>query len=71
MAEKKEEGTPGKFWGVQPVAQSKQQLLTGETEKPIDPPKTQEDIRQIPLQLPKDFSWYEVDIDNPEEVCFS
>lgn len=68
--EKKDEkeATPGKFWGAQPVAQTKQQLLTGETEKAIDVPKTVADISESPLNLPPGFTWYEVDIDNEEEV---
>lgn len=63
-----EEIKPGNFWGKQPVAQSKQALLEAETEKPIDKIKTIEDIRKDPYDLPQGFSWYEVDIDNPEEV---
>jgi len=64
----KAEVTPGKFWGNQPVAQTKQQLVDCETERPIDAIKTQDDIKQTPLTLPDQFSWYDVDIDNPEEL---
>jgi hypothetical protein len=60
--------TPGKFWGQQPVAQTKNQLLSEETERPIDELKTVDDIKDTPLTLPPGFSWYEVDIDNDEEV---
>jgi len=66
---KKDETTqPHKFWDDQPVAHSKQQLQTLDVDKPIDPPKTPEDIRQIPYSLPDGFSWYDVDVDNDEEL---
>ena len=37
----------------------------------IDTVKTQEDIRQEPLALPKGFEWVSVDIMDPVEVCRS
>jgi hypothetical protein len=68
---KEEEKAPGKFWGGQPVAKSKKEMLAADCERAIDEPKTVDDIENVPLTLPAGFSWYEVDIDDPEEVCFS
>jgi len=64
----KDKITPGLFWGQQPVAQTRNQLLECGGERPIDAIKTQDDIKQTPFTLPTDFSWYEVDIDDPEEL---
>jgi glycylpeptide N-tetradecanoyltransferase len=63
-----EEIKPGNFWKKQPVAQSKQELAEAVVEKPIDEIKTVESIRKEPYDLPAGFSWYEVDIDNPDEL---
>lgn len=68
MEKKDKNNVPRLFWGNQPVAQTRGQLLDSNTERAIDPVKTQDDIKQTPLTLPEGFSWYEVDIDNPEEL---
>jgi len=63
-----EEKQAWKFWGDQPVAQSRKQLLSCDEEKPIDILKTLDDIDQIPLTLPDTFFWHDVNIDDPVEL---
>src|SRR5437868_2793937 len=55
-----------KFWSTQPVTQSLQQLRYIETDIEIESNKT--DIKQIPYQLPTDFYWYNLNIEDDQDL---
>ncbi len=52
------------FWSKQPVPQSKEQLLNCNENKAI----TIKEVNNNEITLPKDLSWYNIDIDNIEEL---
>jgi hypothetical protein len=57
-----------KFWKTQPVIQTVPSSAA-ESEGPIDPPRTVNEVRQEPLPLPAGYEWSEIDIKDP--VCLS
>lgn len=52
------------FWGSQPVTQFSDQ--EGVEDGPIDAPKTVQDVRQEPFNLPSEFEWCICDVQNDE-----
>eukprot|EP00949_MAST-11_sp_MAST-11-sp1_P002788 g2788.t1 len=55
-----------KFWDTQPVPKLKEKMEDAEN-GPIDEPKTPDDVRATPLNLPKGFKWVSVDVHSDEE----
>ncbi len=54
------------FWSTQPVTQTLNQLKNIEIASPI---KSDEiDINQNPLKLPDDYYWYELDVENNDDI---
>ncbi|KAI8052247.1 acyl-CoA N-acyltransferase [Syncephalis plumigaleata] len=54
-----------KFWKTQPVPQHGEPI---KSEGPIEPSKKQEELRQEPYPLPKEFKWCLVDINEEAEM---
>ncbi|TIA74414.1 hypothetical protein E3P77_00885 [Wallemia ichthyophaga] len=53
-----------KFWSTQPVALPQE----GSQDGPIDPTVDVEKFSKVPLPLPKEYEWVDVDLDNAQEV---
>lgn len=53
-----------KFWKTQPVIQTVPSS-SAESEGPIDPPRTLDEVRQEPLPLPSGYEWSSIDIMDP------
>lgn len=53
-----------KFWSTQPVALPQE----GSQDGPIDPTVDVEKFSKVPLSLPKEYEWVDVDLDNAQEV---
>lgn len=56
------------FWGTQPVAQFDEPSSSQALDGPIDAPKTVEDIRKEPYNLPDNFRWVDCNIDDEAEL---
>eukprot|EP00003_Mantamonas_plastica_P028799 TRINITY_DN668_c0_g2_i1.p1 TRINITY_DN668_c0_g2~~TRINITY_DN668_c0_g2_i1.p1 ORF type:complete len:416 (+),score=150.46 TRINITY_DN668_c0_g2_i1:690-1937(+) len=54
-----------KFWDTQPVPSLRERV---EELGPIDEPKTVEDVRQNPYNLPKGFCWVDLDVDDEHDL---
>ncbi|KAG7397434.1 glycylpeptide N-tetradecanoyltransferase [Phytophthora boehmeriae] len=54
-----------KFWKTQPVPAINE---FPREHGAIDPPKTVEDVRQEPYNMPPGFEWSEIDLTNPQEA---
>jgi glycylpeptide N-tetradecanoyltransferase len=55
------------FWDSQPVPKSTDQVTDDDFNKEIDQPKTVEEIRKEPLDIPAGFHWAIVDMENETE----
>lgn len=51
------------FWETQPVVQFSEALIQGQ-DGPIDKPKTIEEVKQEPYNLPESFEWCTCDLDD-------
>ena len=56
-----------KFWDTQPVPSFKDEVNTT-TIGPIDESEDLELIRKIPLNLPKSYSWHDINIKDKKEL---
>jgi hypothetical protein len=56
-----------KFWDTQPVPKFKDEINTS-TIGPIDESEDLELIRKIPLNLPKSYSWHDINIKDKKEL---
>jgi glycylpeptide N-tetradecanoyltransferase len=56
-----------KFWDTQPVPSFKDEVNTT-TIGPIDESEDLELIRKIPLNLPKNYSWHDINIKDKKEL---
>lgn len=58
-----------KFWKTQPVTKpTDAPLLTEDSEGPIEPNVTRDQVRQEPYPLPSEFEWSPIDIDDSTEL---
>ena len=56
-----------KFWNTQPVPTIGEKI-TAENNGPVEPNKSNDELRQEPYKLPDGFSWDELDIVNDDQV---
>ncbi len=57
-----------KFWGTQPVPQFKGEEITESDIGPIDTNTDLEKEQKEPYNLPKGYVWYDVDINNNNDL---
>jgi hypothetical protein len=58
----------GRFWGSQPVPQFLGKEITEKDIGPIDKNNDLEAESKEPVFLPKGYSWYDIDINNDEDL---
>lgn len=61
---------PGQFWSKQAMVQSFQQTLTMTENEPIFAELDTGELRTKPIPLPDAFSWTNLDVDTPADVCY-
>ncbi|OZJ04451.1 hypothetical protein BZG36_02812 [Bifiguratus adelaidae] len=67
VAESKSKGSTGdhKFWNTQPVPQLGEVIAE---DGPIEPDTPADEIRKEPYLLPKDFEWYDLDMEDEAQL---